>query len=93
MARLTGVTSTSERGGNVDETKRMIEEHLSLLLAAKDRLVCAEIDAGACQTDSDWQRKNEALEAYQGCYELTVRALARMIDRDALSTTKRRRPG
>jgi hypothetical protein len=65
----------------VDETKRMIEEHLSLLLAAKDRLVCAEIDAGACQTDSDWQRKSEALEAYQSCYEMTVKALARMIDR------------
>ena len=40
-------------------------DQLDELLRAKDRAVCTAIDAGACQTDSDFRRAHEALEQYE----------------------------
>jgi hypothetical protein len=42
-----------------------VESALDRLISMHDRKVCAEIDAGACQTSWDYRRMHEARDAYE----------------------------
>lgn len=45
------------------------EQELDHLLSLHDKMVCAEIDAGACQTDSDRRRAREAADKFEEAYD------------------------
>jgi hypothetical protein len=45
------------------------EAGLDRLISAHDRKVCAEIDAGACRTSSDYARMHRARDAYEEARE------------------------
>jgi len=50
------------------------ERELDALLSLHDAKVCAEVDAGACQTDWDRHKAREASDRYMDAYD---RLLAR----------------
>lgn len=47
---------------------KLTREELDELLRLRDRLTCKQIDAGCCQTNEDYRRRDEAQEAFDKLY-------------------------
>jgi hypothetical protein len=59
-----------------------IMEGLDELLSAKDRLVCAEIDAGCCQTRLDYEHKRTCEDEYWTAREAFEKLVRDVLDRE-----------
>ena len=70
-----------------DVFQEEIEKQLDEYKRAVDRRVCAEIDAGACQTKQDYRRRDDMLDAESKTRESVEMALLALIER-ALNLAK-----
>lgn len=68
---------------------QILEDQLDKLLTAKDRLVCAQIDAGSCQGRRDFDRMNKRVEEYEDVKEAFNKALRDTTDALAIVTYDR----
>jgi hypothetical protein len=51
-----------------------LEDAVDKLLSLKDKAVCAQIDAGACRTETDYKRKRHAEEELEEAREVFAQA-------------------
>lgn len=64
----------------MDNLREEIENILDKYKSAVDRMVCAEVDAGACQTKSDYRRRDEARETEDKVRDESIAALIKLFE-------------